>query len=214
MVETEGKRDEVARVSLVSTKGVLLDEFVLPEGKITDYRTQYSGITAEHLASCKNSPSFCHVFTAAFESIQQRVFTEMTKIPSILVGHSLENDLAVLKLVHNHIIDTAVRYTHPTPSYKHSLRDLVANYLNRSIQGGKKGHDPREDAKAALDLAVFYASGVDGLRKERVRNRELRSSGALKRPSRRPIGEVVCYNRSPRQIRVGESRFWGGTTML
>lgn len=60
MVETEGKRDEVARVSLVSTKGVLLDEFVLPEGKITDYRTQYSGITAEHLASCKNSPSFCH----------------------------------------------------------------------------------------------------------------------------------------------------------
>lgn len=60
MVETEGKRDEVARVSLVSTKGVLLDEFVLPEGKITDYRTQYSGITAEHLASCKNSPYFSH----------------------------------------------------------------------------------------------------------------------------------------------------------
>ena len=55
MVETEGKRDEVARVSLVSTKGVLLDEFVLPEGKITDYRTQYSGITAENLAACTNS---------------------------------------------------------------------------------------------------------------------------------------------------------------
>ena len=60
MVETEGKRDEVARVSLVSTKGVLLDEYVLPEGKITDYRTQYSGITPELLASCKNSPYFCH----------------------------------------------------------------------------------------------------------------------------------------------------------
>lgn len=60
MVETEGKRDEVARVSLVSTKGILLDEFVLPEGKITDYRTQYSGVTAEHLASCKNSSYFCH----------------------------------------------------------------------------------------------------------------------------------------------------------
>ena len=96
----------------------------------------------------------------AFQSIQQRVYTEMTKIPSILVGHSLENDLAVLKLVHSHIIDTAVRYTHPTPGFKHSLRFLAANYLNRSIQSGKMGHDPREDAKAALDLTIFYASGV------------------------------------------------------
>lgn len=52
------------------------------------------------------------------------------------------------------------------------------------------------------------------LRKERVRNRELRSSGALKRPSRHPIGEAACYSRSPRRIRVGESRLWGGTTML
>ena len=76
------------------------------------------------------------------------------------MGHSLENDLAVLKLVHSHIIDTAVRYTHPVPGFKHSLRHLTATYLNRSIQGGKKGHDPREDGKAALDLTIFYASGV------------------------------------------------------
>ena len=47
-----------------------------------------------------------------------------------------------------------------------------------------------------------------------MRSRELRSSGASKRPSRRPIGEAVCYNRSPRRIHDGESRLWGGTTML
>ena len=55
MVETQGGRDEVARVSLVAPSGVLLDEFVLPEGKVTDYRTPYSGITADILAECKNS---------------------------------------------------------------------------------------------------------------------------------------------------------------
>ena len=55
MVETEGGRDEVARVSLVAPSGVLMDEFVLPEGRVIDYRTPYSGITADILAKCKNS---------------------------------------------------------------------------------------------------------------------------------------------------------------
>lgn len=54
MVETKGGRDELARVSVVSRKGVLLDEYVLPKGTITDYRTQYSGITPSILKKCKN----------------------------------------------------------------------------------------------------------------------------------------------------------------
>lgn len=58
MVETKGGRDELARVSIVSRKGVLLDEYVQPEGEVTDYRTQYSGITPEVLKGCKNSILF------------------------------------------------------------------------------------------------------------------------------------------------------------
>ena len=54
MVETKGGVDELARVSIVSSKGVLLDEYVLPEGEITDYRTAYSGITPAVLKNCKN----------------------------------------------------------------------------------------------------------------------------------------------------------------
>ena len=54
MVETKGGVDELARVSIVSSKGVLLDEYVLPEGEIVDYRTAYSGITPAILKNCKN----------------------------------------------------------------------------------------------------------------------------------------------------------------
>ena len=96
----------------------------------------------------------------AFSDIQKRVFQELTKIPTILVGHSLENDLAVLKLVHTHVIDSAVRYVHPTPGHKHSLRYLTVTYLNRSILNKNGGHDSVEDAKAALDLIIYYANGV------------------------------------------------------
>lgn len=74
--------------------------------------------------------------------------------------YKIENDLAVLKIVHSHVIDTAVRYKHPTPGYKHALRYLSTAYLNRSIQNKNGGHDSVEDAKAALDLIIFYAEGV------------------------------------------------------
>lgn len=51
-------------------------------------------------------------------------------------------------------------YKHPSPGYKHSLRYLTTTYLNRSIQNQNGGHDSIEDAKAALDLTVYYSQGV------------------------------------------------------
>ena len=96
-----------------------------------------------------------------FSDVQREVYSLLTTHPTILVGHSLENDLAVLKLVPSNVIDTAVRYIHPTPGYKHSLRHLTVQYLNRSIQGGERGgHDPVEDARAALELALYYSQMV------------------------------------------------------
>ena len=109
----------------------------------------------------------------AFSVIQKEVFDLLTQKPIILVGHSLENDLSVLKIVPDRVIDTAVRYVHPTPGFKHSLRYLTVHYLNRSIQSASHnqsihsdstcvpcGHDPAEDARAALDLTIFYNSCV------------------------------------------------------
>ena len=55
----------------------------------------------------------------------------------------------MLKLVHDRVIDTAVRF----------VRYLAGNYLNRSIQSKNGGHNSVEDARAALDLAVLFAEG-------------------------------------------------------
>ena len=117
------------------------------------------------------SDSYNH--SIAFPVIQKEVFDLLTRKPIILVGHSLENDLSVLKIAPDRVIDTAVRYTHPTPGFKHSLRYLTVHYLNRSIQSASHnqsihsdttrvpcGHDPAEDARAALDLTIFYNSCV------------------------------------------------------
>lgn len=44
----------------------------------------------------------------------------------VLVGHSLENDLKALKVVHLRCLDTALMYPHPKKGRRSSLRYLVS----------------------------------------------------------------------------------------
>lgn len=47
-----GRQSGLARCSIVDFHGsVLYDEFIRPEGKITDYRTRVSGVTPQHMES-------------------------------------------------------------------------------------------------------------------------------------------------------------------
>merc|ERR1711916_121609 len=75
---------------------------------------------------------------------------------TILVGHSLENDLRAMHLIHRRVIDTAVAYPDSRgPRRKRSLKALSEAFLKRKIQmGGSAGHDSAEDAHAALQLAL------------------------------------------------------------
>ena len=75
---------------------------------------------------------------------------------TIIVGHSLENDLSALKIVHKKIIDTTVLYRHPRGMlFKPALRILALHFLQRRIQCGEVGHNSIEDARAAMDLALL-----------------------------------------------------------
>uniref|UniRef100_T1IUI4 RRM domain-containing protein n=1 Tax=Strigamia maritima TaxID=126957 RepID=T1IUI4_STRMM len=138
---TEGL--ELTKVSLVKPDGSLAyNEFVLPENRIIDYNTRFSGITAED-------------FNEARKSLGE-VQLELLKFvhsKTILVGHGLENDLRVLKLVHSMVVDTAIVFPHSfgLPS-KRSLKSLISNVFNKEIQIGM--HDSVEDAQASLELVL------------------------------------------------------------
>ncbi|CAN0877222.1 Small RNA degrading nuclease 5 [Linum grandiflorum] len=83
-------------------------------------------------------------------------FLKLVHQETILVGHSLENDLLALKISHKLVIDTAVLYKHPKGrSYKTALRILAKKFLCREIQQSGAGHDSAEDARAALELALL-----------------------------------------------------------
>ncbi|KAG1680781.1 hypothetical protein FOA52_008114 [Chlamydomonas sp. UWO 241] len=133
---------ELARLTLVDGQGaVLMDEFVLPTNEVTDYNTRYSGIEAKTLAGC----------TLTLEGARQR-FCGLVSAETLLVGHSLENDLNCLKVVHSRILDTALLYPHPKgPPFRSALKVLCQKYLRRKIQDGS--HDSIIDARCAMDLA-------------------------------------------------------------
>jgi hypothetical protein len=103
--------------------------------------------------------------TTTLEEIQATLLSLICK-DDILVGHSLENDLIALRLVHEKVIDTAVLFRND--GRKHSLKHLSSILLQRKIQQGittqsngeqgqKPGHDSVEDASASLVLAVRRA---------------------------------------------------------
>ncbi|KAK4704396.1 RNA exonuclease, partial [Phenoliferia sp. Uapishka_3] len=140
---------ELTRLSVVDSKGKrIFDSLVKPDKPILDYLTRYSGLTAEKLENV----------TTKLADIQASLATLLDH-NTILLGHSLECDLRVLKLIHPWVIDTSVIYQHPRgPPFKASLKWLAQKWLKKEIQNvtaselSVGGHDSEEDARTCVEL--------------------------------------------------------------
>ncbi|KAL6267125.1 hypothetical protein P5V15_000204 [Pogonomyrmex californicus] len=144
---------ELTRISIVDeSMNVIYDSLVKPKNIITNYLTQYSGITEAML----------HDVTVTLHDVQQ---TLRTLLPpdAILVGQSLNSDLHTLKMMHPYIIDTSVIFNLTGDRYrKTKLQILAREFLGESIQNDKNGHCSTEDSKASMKLVKLkLANSVD-----------------------------------------------------
>jgi RNA exonuclease 1 len=132
----------LARVSVVDDNlNVIYDALVKPQEPIVDYLTEYSGITEETLKNVSLTHS----------EAQKNVLKYLNK-DTILIGHSLENDLHALQIIHTRVVDTAILYPNIRGErYKYSLKYLSQKLLGTRIQS--RGHDSIQDAMAAMRLA-------------------------------------------------------------
>ncbi|XP_075047577.1 RNA exonuclease 1 homolog isoform X2 [Mixophyes fleayi] len=137
---------ELTRVTVVDPSlQVAYDTFVKPDNEIIDYNTRFSGVTEDNL---KN-------ITTSIRDVQA-ILLNLISADTILIGHSLENDLNALKLIHDTVVDTSIVFPHRLglPN-KRALRNLIADYLRRIIQDNVGGHDSSEDATACMELMIW-----------------------------------------------------------
>lgn len=119
----------LARVSVVNFHGhVLLDCFVRPKEKVTDWRTWVSGVRPEDMEQA-----------LTFEEAQAKV-AELMK-DRVLVGHAIKNDLEVLLVGHP---KRDIRDTSRHPGFRKlakgrtpALKKLAKELLGIEIQGGQ-----------------------------------------------------------------------------
>ncbi|KAK8886475.1 hypothetical protein M9Y10_041938 [Tritrichomonas musculus] len=141
--------EEVARLSAVDENGnTIIDEYLKPLGEVEDYRTQFSGITQEMLTETDDkklldSDQCCEILA--------RVADKHT----IIVGHSLENDLRAMRIIHDRVVDTALLYnTEARYPNKPSLSKLFVRHISKNFRtDSEKGHNSAEDARASMLLA-------------------------------------------------------------
>lgn len=157
----------LARVSIVNSSGDLVyDTYVSPTEKITDYRTQWSGIRAKDLVGAPAKP---HVVDRVKAILRGR----------ILVGHALQNDLDALGLSHpeSHIRDSAhypdfMRRLVSGKLKPRALRLIVAEELNITIQTGE--HDSVQDARAVLGLYNKHKTSWEAWHAKEMKRRSKR----------------------------------------
>jgi DNA polymerase III epsilon subunit-like protein len=165
---------EVIRVTAVSwPEGKLvLDFLVRPFGEVLDLNTRYSGVTQQAFANALPYDTAASAVEELDGQTGRGQALELRKVdsPAVarqllfdrlspdtpLIGHAIENDLNVCRIIHPFVIDTALLYPHPRGlPIRYGLKVLTQKHLSRGIQrGGEAGHDSKEDAVATGDLVT------------------------------------------------------------
>ncbi|POW17342.1 hypothetical protein PSTT_00570, partial [Puccinia striiformis] len=136
------EQSALARVSIVNYYGnVVLDTYVRPKEKVTDYRTWVSGIKPQHL---ENASSFEDVTRKVADLIQDK----------ILIGHAISNDLQALLLTHPRQLIRDTSTYQPLRKLAKTkfpgLKKLALLVLDIEIQ--KDSHCSVDDARATLAI--------------------------------------------------------------
>lgn len=190
MCETQNpdKKEELdsnalCRVSIVDavTDEVLLNSLVKPAWPVKDYRTFVNGITEESLRDVKMT----------LEHVQQFLLALCSE-ETVIVGHSLNNDLRSMKMEHFCVADSSLLFrAADDPEKTVSLADCAFSVMKTEMP---KVHDSVNDARVALRCVQHYIEKKGKV--EPVTRRALKA-----RQAREAIRSQLVVHRIPMYIK-------------
>lgn len=153
MVGTNVGLTEVVIVSMVDyvTKRVLLDTFVQPKHRVSNWATQCHGVTAAILNNARRAGKVLSGWEAARHEIWKFIDSD-----TVIIGHAVKNDLDVLGMVHHKIVDSAILCNMISGGHKQwGLDGLVKEFLNVPFRNNSGGiHNCLEDVMATREVSI------------------------------------------------------------
>ena len=150
---------ELIRVTVLSwPKGDrVLDVLVRPFGLVLDLNSRFSGVTKEQFQDAVPYDASNAIDTLQIVGSPRAardLFFRCINPSTPVIGHSLDNDLHALRVIHPCIVDTVLLWPHVRGlQYRRALKELASSITWKVIQNaGVAGHDSAEDAKAAGDI--------------------------------------------------------------
>jgi DNA polymerase III epsilon subunit-like protein len=166
MVEVNRGRREVALLSAVDflTGEVLINHYVQPTAKVTNWTTKISGVTPAAMTEAVSKGQALQ----GWQSARQALFNYVDA-HTILIGHSLNHDLDVLGIYHTMIVDSAILASEAvfgsTSVFKrlYSLKTLSEEFVKLRIQPDNHAHVCLEDTFATRDVVLSFLRNPGGL---------------------------------------------------
>ncbi|KAK6223927.1 hypothetical protein LQW54_000071 [Pestalotiopsis sp. IQ-011] len=152
------ERSELAQLCVVDvlTGNLVFDLLVLPAERVVNWRKRFSGLSYPAMMAARDQGRLLRSWKAARAELLRFMDTN-----TIIIGHSIQNDLHMLRLAHSNIIDTSIQTAEAVFGDKErfdriwGLKDLAKALPEITIQTGRQGHDCREDTLATREIALW-----------------------------------------------------------
>lgn len=186
MVTLSSGSNEVAFLSAVDflTGETLINLYVKPSAQVRNWNTPSSGITPGLMnRAIKSGQAIMGGWLEARALLWRHIDAS-----TVLVGHSISNDLNVLGMIHTRIVDSGIMTAEAVfnggrsgKSFPRlwSLKTLANDFLGYQIQARGKGHSALEDAHATREVVIWcirhpeeFKAWVDATRQQEVEKQE------------------------------------------
>lgn len=191
---TRGRAEAIC-ISAVDyfTGAVLLDKLVWPSERVVNWRTDIHGITSMEMQAALSTGQAL----AGWESARQELWN-LIDDSTILVGHALQHDLEVLRMIHHRVVDSAlVAQSAVGLARQWGLKTLCTDLLQKEIRENIGGvHNCLEDVLATREVTLICTRNKDQLREwadaaraEETRKMLERKAAQLKKQAEKAKGE-------------------------